>query len=412
MTLINPFHGITYDLAKVGSLGKVCAPPYDVIDDAEKRRLRDLSPYNSVRLILPDDEAGMDRYAAARARLERWLEEGILVVGDSPAVYPYVMSHVHPARGPIATRGIIAAVSLDDRHSVVPHEKTLDAPLGEQMRLLEATRANLSPIYLLAVPKGEATGPVTGIAAAEWPLLGRCEEPSGIEHTLGRIDDPGVVAELQERLEGCDLVIADGHHRYEVARSYYRRSGSLGADKIMALVVDLEEASHSIEGTHRLVAPGSAPSGAELARRLADAFDSVDEVPGRLEALYQLLEEHRVVLVLPGGPDSMSEESLRILASRPLPHDHAEESAAHLPASVVHDTLLRGIPPSEIAYEPSLENAVAAVSKGDAAAAILLPPPPLEAVTAVARSGGLLPQKSTYFHPKPRTGAVFRLLDL
>lgn len=411
MPLIEPFRGIRYEPLKVGSLSAVCAPPYDVIDGPEKRRLLGLSPYNSVRLILPDDEPDRDRFAAAAGLLERWLAEGILAAEDHPAVYPYTMSYVHPGRGPTVTRGIVAAVGLDDRYSIVPHEKTLPNPLGEQMRLIEKTRANLSPIYLLALPRDGSSGAITDIASGDWPLLGQCEEPSGVKHSLSRIDDLGVVKELQDRLENSALIIADGHHRYEVARSYHKRSHSPGSDRIMAYVVDLDEASHSVESTHRVVLPDAGITGAELERRFGEAFDGLEEVPAEAPSLYALLEENRVVLVLPSRRESRPNGPRRAYATGPLPRHGDPGSSLLLPASIVHDSILDGIPPADIVFEPSPEPALAAISRGDAAAALLLPPPPLAAVTDAARSGRLLPQKSTYFYPKPRTGAVFRLLD-
>ncbi len=412
LALVNPFRGVRYDLEKVGDLGLVCAPPYDIIDEDEKRRLEEISPYNSVRLILPDDEETRDRFAVAASRLRSWLEEGILLVEDRPCIYAYTMSYTHPARGYTSTRGIIAAVSLENSYSIVPHEKTLPKPLGEQLRLLQATRANLSPIYLLATRGESSPASITELASLPQTALGTCREPEGIEHSLSRIDDPEALRYIQSVTEGVDLLIADGHHRYEVALSYHRTSPSPGSDKIMALLVDVEEASHSVEGTHRIVLANAGVSAEELRRRFAEIFDGLESVPARPENIYTLLEENRVILVERESEASAQSGTLRAYSTLPIPRGREPSIANKLPASIAHETLLAGIPTSGIVFEPSLSAVLATLADGSAVAAVLLPPPPLEEIMTIARNGGLLPQKSTYFYPKPRTGAVFRLLDL
>jgi uncharacterized protein (DUF1015 family) len=412
LALINPFRGVRYNLSKVSGLSAVCAPPYDVIDDQEKRRLEELSPYNSVRLILPDDEEGSDRFAAAAAKMNQWIDDGILIAEEKPVIYAYTMSHQHPSRGETVTRGVIASVKLDHYYSIVPHEKTLPKPLGEQMRLIEATRANLSPIYLLAVHPDRDSSIVTEVASQDWTVIGSCEEPAGVRHTLSRINDRDVTEELCARLEGTKLVIADGHHRYEVARSYHEATKSVGSDQIMAFLVDIEEASHSLEGTHRVLLADSGISVAELERRMTEAFDGVREVPVEAPTLHRLLDENCVIIVVAQDSNSGEDRALRAFCTERLEGHPDSGEHAGVAASFVHRSILGGLAPSDIVYEPSLEAVVSSVSKREAIAGVLLPPPSLEAIIQTAESGRLLPQKSTFFYPKPRTGAVFRLLDL
>ncbi len=415
MALLRPFQGLRYDLDKVGSLNAVCAPPYDVIDEREKKRLLDLSPFNSVRLILPDDEGELDRFRAAARTLHEWIDGGILRAEDSPAIYLYCMRYEHPARGVVTITGAICAASIAVEGVVVPHEKTLSRPLGEQLGLLEHTRANLSPIYLLAVPPNGASSPISSLAAADRTFLGSCKEISGVEHAIWRVDERSAIEEFAEKTVDYQLVIADGHHRFQVAREFYLRTRYPGSDLIMALVVDVEEAAHAVEGTHRLLAAATDLDEGELLTRLERVFGPLERTDPAPSSLYSLLEEGRVGLVLRGSPDAeggTGSPRLQAWVTGPADSSHNATDPEALPAAILHREVLFDVTGTEITFEPSLEESMRSLLEGSSAAAVLLPPPPLRAILEVARSPMLLPQKSTYFFPKPRTGTVFRLLDL
>ncbi len=415
MALLHPFRGLRYDLDKVGSFDVVCAPPYDVIDEREKKRLLDLSPFNSVRLILPDDEGELDRFRAAARTLHDWIEAGILRAEDRPVLYVYRMRYEHPARGVVAITGVICAASIAVDGVVVPHERTLSKPLGEQLGLLEHTRANLSPIYLLSVPPDGASDAVSSLAASELTFLGSWSEVSGVEHAVWRVDDTGSIDEFVEKTADNQLVIADGHHRFQVAREFHLRTRDPGSDLIMALVVDVEEAAHAVEGTHRLLAPAAGLDESELLTRLERVFGPLERTDPEPSTLYSLLEEGRVGLVLRGSHDAegaTASPRLQAWAVGPAASSDNATDLEALPAAVLHRDVLFDVAGTEIAFEPSLEESMRSVLEGSSTAAVLLPPPPLRAIVEVARSPLLLPQKSTYFFPKPRTGAVFRLIDL
>ncbi|MER3396761.1 MAG: hypothetical protein C4318_07995 [Acidimicrobiia bacterium] len=409
LALIEPFRGIRYNLEKVGSLSDVCAPPYDVIDEAEKRRLLETSPYNSVRLILPEDEDGEDRFSVAARTLSEWMRQGILLIDEQPSVYPYRMKYVHPSRGPQVTAGLVVSVSLDRRYRIVPHERTMAKPLEEQMRLLASTKANLSPVYLLVVPAQEYSGVVTKVALEDWPLLGECTEPSGVEHCIYKIDEGDILQELQSSMEEAVLVIADGHHRFEVARSFWEATREPGSDRIMALVVDLDQAAHGLQGTHRIIV-GSADDPEELLKRFKAACGGSEEILPDPTSLYSLLDKGRVILLTRHNASSPKHPLVSAHCSI-FTASSASNEISSTPSAWVHDSVLNTVPQDAVVFESSLETAFAAVIEGKAVAAILLPPPSLKVVTAVARAGSLLPQKSTYFYPKPRTGAVFRRFD-
>jgi uncharacterized protein (DUF1015 family) len=426
---VQPFRAALYDPAVVGDIAAVCSPPYDVVDEEELGQLLDSSPFNSVRLILPrcllDSESPSSdtQSPAVRARelLRSWLQDGVLAVDDKPCLYSYEMEYVHPLYGHSTTRGVIAAVSLELPGRIFPHEDTLEQPLSDQIALLEATRANLSPIYLLATsPNSDISA--TAKEAAE--PLGRCIEAGNV-HKFGRIADPSAIGQICQALEGCEYVIADGHHRFEAARRLHATRPGPGTDRIMALVVALEDATRALRPTHRIVPSDAVDRGHSLSSvsaRPAGLASAFEEAFGPLEATLPdpeildplLADGHPVAILCRPGTSADHQSTPTVLVGQVQETDSnadPESVEASLPVVVLHRRVLRDYSPEALSYTPSAEEAFAAVAKGSAQAAFLLPQPDIKAVVALARAGIRLPQKSTYFYPKPRTGAVFRLLE-
>jgi uncharacterized protein (DUF1015 family) len=384
MPRISPFVGLRFDRSRVGSLERVTAPPYDVISTEEHERYLAASPYNVIRLDLgrePGVAGGAERYARAGEDLASWRRDGILVPTAGDAYYPYEMRFsLHGRRRRI--RGLVCAVGLQDwGGDVVAHERTMAGPVEDRLRLVRAITTNLSSIYAVFL------GPVERLAA--WLDERTAAEPDatmtdedGVEHRLWEAPpEPGVAAWL----EAASLMIADGHHRYATALRYRdERRAEHGAgpwDSTMMFLVDAALEDPPVLPYHRIQLAGAVPEGGDRVRDLEEVLESVDDGAGRLGLVTHddgaLV--HRLV-ELPGGPPTVCR---------------------------LHEDPLAGLD-ADLRYTPDAVAAEEAVRAGAALAAYFLPATDALTIRSVVDAGGRLPQKSTFFWPKPRTGMVLR----
>jgi uncharacterized protein (DUF1015 family) len=393
MPRFEPFAGVRYDTAKV-DLSAVVAPPYDVIGPAERTRLARRHSVNAVAVELPepDHRAELDRYQHAAHLLQRWQEDGILVRDPLPAFYAYRMT---PPAGH-ATNGVIGALGLDDQSAAetFPHEQTLPKARSDRLDLLRATRANLSPIWGLSLSPGltktflRTSGP-DAVAV----------DDDQVRHELWVVDDPAIIDSVRESVGSSPVLIADGHHRYETARTYLHDGprGGEGADLVMAMVVELAEDQLTVGPIHRALS--GLPDGLDLVDAFSSWFDVTRAGDFNARTTGALGESGALALVMPSGAWLLS------------PKDGTPEAAgADLDASMVA-LVIAELPEHELDFVPSWTEAVAAVADGRAQAVVLLRPVPVGQIAEWAHAGRRMPPKSTFFSPKPRTGMVFRTLD-
>ncbi|MGH7546135.1 MAG: DUF1015 family protein, partial [Gemmatimonadota bacterium] len=262
MALVRPFTALVYDRARV-ELGRVLAPPYDVIDAADRARLAARDPHNVVRLILPED--GPEKYARAATLLEEWVREKILVRGPESAVWVHAHEFDAPQGGGagggarLTRAGVWAAVRLVelDGGVVLPHERTFAGPKADRLALLRACRTQLSPIFFIAEdPSGGIADAVASLAEEKPDAV--AEFPAGERHAVRRLTGARA-AGLAGLLGSGRLLIADGHHRYETAlafRDEVRESGAKlpGADFVLACIVSERDEGLRLLPTHRTVA--------------------------------------------------------------------------------------------------------------------------------------------------------------
>ncbi len=231
MADVQPLRALHYDLAAVGSLDAVCSPPYDVIDPAQRAELASRSPYNVVRIDLPEPEQpGGDPYAHAATQLAAWREAGAVVRDEEPALWALTQTYTGPDGATRTRNGFLARVRVEDYGPgrIRPHERTHPGPKEDRLRLTRATQANLSPIFsLYGDPAGAAWGALAPHVAADEPF-GEQTDPEGTRNRLFRITDPDAIAAVHAALEPAELLIADGHHRYETARVYAEEIGGEG----------------------------------------------------------------------------------------------------------------------------------------------------------------------------------------
>jgi uncharacterized protein (DUF1015 family) len=339
MAVVKPFRAERYDESKAGPLERLVAPPYDVISPEQREEYLARSPYNVVHLTLPDDEEQAGRDVTA------WRDQGVLSRDPEPGYWFLSQDYIGPDGIQRTRSGLVASLRAEPYESgvVLPHERTHRGPKEGRLRLLRATRTQLEPIFLLY--EGDPLPP-----PARAPDL-----QSGGDK-LWRVDDA-------PSFENTELLIADGHHRYETAVAYGQEGGS---PYLMVVLVPTEQEGLTIFPTHRMAERVNGARGTPIE-------EPGDELPG-------------VVLYRDGRYELLNGDGLD--------------------AEIVEQ-----IAPEGVTYTPQRAEAVATVDRGDAEAAFLLRPTRIEDVWAVARRGETMPQKSTYFYPKLTSGLLFYPLD-
>ena len=421
MPRLSSFVALRY-AGTAGDPADLIAPPYDVIDSEQAAALRGRSPYNAVRLVLPEG-TGDARYDSAADTLRDWIAQGVLVVDRAPAVYVYRQRYTLDGRE-VERLAVFGALELEPfGRGVLPHERTHSGPRADRLALTMATRTQLSPVFLLARDEEAALlEELRGVV--EDPPEFRATTPDGIEHSVW-VTRNGQADALGE-LAACDpLLVADGHHRYETALEAARRlGGAAAARRVLACIVSARDPGLVIRPTHRTLrtlntaGPGENES-VDLAKRLAPWFRI--ESLGRLEAdaaERAAATDPAGMVVVPGSP---GREALRL-----SPRASTESAAATQPGAAAADRIaamrfdrhvmgeLLGLEADAAARKGMLEyhrDAATAVRRaGSGGAAFLLPPVSLDAVWEAAAAGIRLPPKSTYFDPKIPSGILFRPL--
>ena len=415
MADISPLHALHYDFDRTGGLGPVAAPPYDVIDPAERAELVARSPYNAVEIDLPQDPAGGDPYAHAAATLARWRAEGIVVQDAEPALWALEQDYTGPDGRRRTRHGLFARVRVEDYGAgrIRPHERTHPGPKEDRLRLTRATEANLSPIFSLY--DGDAWTPVA-------PHLtgapdGEVTDGDGTTHRLWRVADPDAIAAVRAALAPAELLIADGHHRYETARVYAEERGGDGGHRhVLMCLVSLEDPGLTIFPTHRLLTDLDDDGRAALRAAIERDWDVEPIAEEELEPAPAADGRVRIGYLDADGPLRLTLKDPAI-AEAALPG--RPDAYRRLDTAVTEALLLQGaLGMSEddishfrgLDYARSTGQARERVRSGDAAAGLFMGPAPVELVRAVAAAGEVMPPKSTYFFPKVLTGLVFNPL--
>jgi len=400
MPRFEPFRGLRYRPA-TAPIAQVIAPPYDVISSAERVHLASRHQANAVLVELPEADlsAGRDRYAVATDLFTRWQAEGIIGAEPEHSLYPYRMTDGSGH----ATTGVIGALGLADpgeESDILPHEQTLPKPKSDRLDLLRATRANLSPIWGLSMAPGVTA---TFDPTDDEPVADAYDD-DGVRHQIWALSDPDAVAAIGAGLASAPVVLADGHHRYETARAYQAECRAANGDVagshdlVMALVVELSEDQLSVGAIHRTVS--GLPGGFDLVGSLAQWFDVVRAGAADDRTLGALADSNSLALVSGGQAYLL------------LPHFEIQEQVGNDLDSTLIATVLSALPPHEVMHRHSVSEAMEALRHGEGQAAFLLRPVTVKQIEEWANERRRMPPKTTYFSPKPRTGMVFRSLDL
>jgi uncharacterized protein (DUF1015 family) len=418
MAEIQPLRALHYDPTKVGSLADVTAPPYDVIDADQRAALLARSPYNVVAIDLPEGEP--DRYAAAAALLESWELEGAVVRDPAPAIWAHTQDYAGPGGRRLTRRGFFCRVRIEDYGPgrVRPHERTHPGPKEDRLRLTRATRANISPIFsLYSDPNQEAWAALARTTEQQAPW-GEVTDSDDTVHRIWRVLDAETIAAVQRATAGAELLIADGHHRYETMQTYAEEVGGEGEHSyILMCLVALEDPGLTVFPTHRLL------SGLGDERRQALGL--------ALERDFEISEVPLAQIAPPPGDGPLELGYIDARELRPYRlrlRDQTIADAAlpgrssayrHLDTGVLEALVLKGalgLSDEDIShfnglfYARDAAEALALVRAGEYDAALLVRPPPVAQVKDIAAAGENMPPKSTYFFPKLLTGLLLNRL--
>ncbi len=409
-----PFRGIRYasNAANTATdVGAVAAPPYDVIDEDNRVALEVSDPRNAVRLILPrDGDDGRDRYQVAADCFDDWQRAETLVVDNSARFYLYEMLFQDEDARYRRTHGVIGALGLPSAGTdpsavgILPHERTMTTAKSDRLSLLRATRANLDPIWVLSLTEGLSAR----LVPHQIPLIAYCEDHEGVTHRLFPLTDPARVETVSEAIAAAPVVLADGHHRFETACAYRDERVAAGLDdpgagRIMAFAAELADDELSVRPIHRLV---HGLQDVDARRALNGAFTVVDAGPNTPEGIVKL----RVRMRDDGALGLVDRSGLALL--RPTLDVTDFDEVLRDVDSVRFDAHVRAaLPNATVAFRSDAAAVAALVEKGAADAAVLLRPVTVAQIRAAAFAGVRMPEKTTFFSPKPRTGMVFRALD-
>jgi len=350
MADVRPFRAVRYDEGVAGPLAGLVAPPYDVISPEQREGFLARSPHNVVHLTLPADEA------EARRLWDDWRAEGALVEEREPGFWWLSQDYVGPDGIARTREGLVAALKAEPYESrvVLPHERTHRGPKEGRLRLMRAVDAQLEPLFFLY--EGE-------------PVARRPDREPDLEvegARLWRLPPEGI----QEAFADRQLLIADGHHRYETALAYGRDVD------VLAVLVSLDDPGLMIFPTHRVFerAPGEQLAAEETLPGPAEALQALERIP----------PDRAAAVVYRDGRSELAVDG--------------HELDVQLVDRLGHEG---------ISYTPDWEQAVRAVDSGEAEVAVLMRPTRIEDVFAVAKRGETMPQKSTYFYPKLVSGLLF-----
>ena len=417
MAQIFPFQGLRYNTRTVKNTAKVFAPPYDVISPAHQQALYRRHPQNIVRLILgkiqPGDDRDNNRYSRAKRLLEQWIKKNILAFDELPSLYVYSQNYIVDGRRKERV-GFIGRLQLDDAGGCLPHEKTLAKPKEDRLQLIRQVRANLSPIFSFYLDPQRRVSKLVSGCMNRRPLYEVIDEEH-VRHRFWSLSDPAVISRIQTLMRDKQIFIADGHHRYEVANTFRKEmlatgySGKEAYTYVMMYFTEFSESNLCVQPTHRLVR--SFPQLKKKLGALAELFAFQ-----RVKSLAQLTKLQRAcrgfsVGMYQDGVFSLLRMKDPAQLSRLM--NKAPSLWRDLDVAILNTVVFEhvfGLDEARreeyIVYTRDPAEAIREVERGKFKVAFLLNPTKPQQVKDIALAGMRMPQKSTYFYPKPLSGLV------
>ena len=419
-----PFRAVVFNQKKIGDVSEVVCPPYDVITPSKRKHYHKINPHNFIRILLGNDVAGEDKYKRSSQHFKEWLRSGVFVQDQKPCIYFYLQQFY--IRGQKRSRmGFIALLRLDERKSrVFGHEHTRSEPKIDRLRLLRKVKANLSPIFAIFPDKHR-------IIRRVYELYIRGKEPfiditdsDKILHQLWRIDSPEVIEQIQKRMDGENIFIADGHHRYEVACTYRKQmrkktanlTGREAFNFIPAYFTNPQTPDLTIMPVHRLIYTKRGFDFGRFRRELGSFFE-VEEVKDKIKFYFMLEKAGNTENVLGMYADGRF-YLLRLKNVLILDKLIADKPKAYrfLSVSIFNYLVLKKIlgmdieDKKRILFSPDASELIEQAQGYRDAVVFMLNPVKMTQIMSVAVEGERMPSKSTYFYPKVLSGLVINKL--
>lgn len=391
MPRFEPFAALRY---RADPLSEVTAPPYDVLSEADRTELANRHPHNIVHVDVPLEADGPDRYRRAADTLNDWIRSAVLSLDSAPSFTIYRMDFRDSSGRTRTTTGVIGGLEVVDEGAggVLPHERTTPKAKTDRLDLTRSTLTNLSPVWGLSLAHG-----LTEVLAEPGEILGAVEA-DGVVHRFERVADPRRVREISDLVAGADVVIADGHHRYAISRTFRDEqrqadSGTSGrAEATMTFVQELVESQLSVAAIHRLYRDVDSST---LTDGLAQSFVLGEDIDVDEDVTRLMDERGCLVLVRPDGRGTLLTPREEVfIGQRDLDGARLEQALA----SVDHT----------VTYQHGVNNVLGVLRDGGAVAGVLIRPVTVGEIRRTAREELLMPPKSTFFTPKLLTGPVLR----
>ena len=395
MPRFEPFHALRF--ADNGNLGAYCAPPYDVLSDYDRQHLAAQSAHNIVHIDLPVADPPSDAYANASHLLQSWIKDGVLQRDDEPSLTLYRTSFTDETGKSRNIVGVIGSLEVVDEGAggVLPHEQTTPKAKTDRLDLTRATDANLSPVWGLSTKIG-----LSALLSEPGEPVGSVVDAEGVIHSVERVVDKSRIESICAAVSSSPVVIADGHHRYAISRTFRdevrarTQSKDTGAELTLTYINELVEEQLSVAAIHRFYNGASAD---DLRRALTqfytfEAATSVDD-----KTLQEMNKRGSLVFI----DDRMS-------VSWMTPKVGVFDSIRELDSARL-EYALAGVDHT-VGYQHGATEVQELVASGRATAAILIRPVSVDEIKRTANEGLLMPPKSTFFTPKLRTGLVMREL--
>ena len=395
MPRFEPFHALRF--TDNGNLGVYCAPPYDVLSDYDRQQLAAQSAHNIVHIDLPIADPPSDAYANASHLLQSWIKDGVLQRDDEPSLTLYRTSFTDETGKSRNIVGVIGALEVVDENAggVLPHEQTTPKAKTDRLDLTRATDANLSPVWGLSTKIG-----LSALLSEPGEPVGSVVDAEGVIHSVERVVDKSRIEAICAAVSSSPVVIADGHHRYAISRTFRdevrarTQSKDTGAELTLTYINELVEEQLSVAAIHRFYNGASAD---DLRRALTqfytfEAATSVDD-----KTLQEMNKRGSLVFI----DDRMS-------VSWMTPKVGVFDSIRELDSARL-EYALAGVDHT-VGYQHGATEVQELVASGRATAAILIRPVSVDEIKRTANEGLLMPPKSTFFTPKLRTGLVMREL--
>jgi uncharacterized protein (DUF1015 family) len=422
---VKAFKAIRYNQSKV-SMSNVVAPPYDVITPEQQNGYYDKDPFNVVRLILGREE---DRYLAAAATYAEWQRSQVLVRDPLPSIYPLVQTFKTTDGQMVRRKGFIALCRLEEfeKRIVLPHEKTLSKAKEDRFKLFKATNSNFSQVFSLY------SDPEKIVDAHIDPVHGTPPtidvEFESVRNQLWTVSDPAAIEKIAAALEPKQVLIADGHHRYETGLAYRdlmrsnnpNHTGKELYNYIMMFFTNLDDEGLVIFPTHRVMHSLQHYDGNALVSTLQRHFDvqmyptpqmMADALKQHPRFAYGFVSNHSPKFFV---ARLKNESDLNTLVPEPLPAEVKELDVVLLHHYIIRQLLGVSQEAQEkklnIHYLQSIRESVDEVASGASQAAFFVNPTKIGQVRAVAKSGNTMPQKSTFFYPKLISGLVLNKME-